>query len=248
VYRERATRIGGAVLWESTEPGPGGAPRRPVLPDGCMDLIWLSGELVVAGPGTRAHTPDLAPGSRSAGVRFPPGAAPALLGLRMGAHELRDQLVPGTELWTRAEARELDRAVAAAADPAAAVERAVLARAPHGRAPDPLMRAVAARLAAGGTGAATADEAGIGARQLHRRSLAAFGYGPKTLARVLRLQRALALVGSGTPYASAAALSGCADQAHLAREVRALTGLTLGAYEAFAYSDTSQPSGSSSVA
>ncbi|MYZ40998.1 MULTISPECIES: helix-turn-helix domain-containing protein, partial [unclassified Streptomyces] len=80
------------------------------------------------------------------------------------------------------------------------------------------------------------------------RSLDAFGYGPKTLARVLRLQRALELVRAGEPYAEAALAAGCADQAHLARETRDLAGLTLGAYAALANSETSQPSGSRTTA
>lgn len=100
--------------------------------------------------------------------------------------------------------------------------------------------------------ASTAAETGLGPRQLHRRSLAAFGYGPKTLARILRLQRALALVRSGLPYAEAAHRAGCTDQAHLAREMRDLAGTTLGAYfaagEAEANSETPQPSGSSTTA
>ena len=93
---------------------------------------------------------------------------------------------------------------------------------------DPVLRALVTRLDAGRPVAATADELGLGARQLHRRSLVAFGYGPKTLARILRLRRALALARSGVPYAETAARSGFADQAHLARDVRELAGLPLG--------------------
>jgi AraC-like DNA-binding protein len=63
---------------------------------------------------------------------------------------------------------------------------------------------------------------------LHRRSLDAFGYGPKTLARMLRLQRALAAARSGVPLADTAMRTGFADQAHLSREVRALAGIPLG--------------------
>ncbi|MGB3055197.1 MAG: helix-turn-helix domain-containing protein, partial [Acidimicrobiales bacterium] len=63
--------------------------------------------------------------------------------------------------------------------------------------------------------------------QLHRRSLIAFGYGPKVLARILRLQRALALARDGSSFAAAAVDSGYTDQAHLAREVRALAGAPL---------------------
>ena len=76
--------------------------------------------------------------------------------------------------------------------------------------------------------AATADLLGVGARQLHRRSLAAFGYGPKTLARILRLRRALDLARTGLPYAETAVRAGYADQPHLAREVKELSGRTLG--------------------
>jgi AraC-like DNA-binding protein len=49
----------------------------------------------------------------------------------------------------------------------------------------------------------------------------------KRLSRVLRLQRALALARRGLPLATVAATAGYADQPHLAREVRALTGVPL---------------------
>ena len=53
------------------------------------------------------------------------------------------------------------------------------------------------------------------------------GIGPKQLARVARLQRAVALLqgGSGSLAAEAAAL-GYFDQAHMARDFRALAGVT----------------------
>jgi len=68
-------------------------------------------------------------------------------------------------------------------------------------------------------------------RQLHRRSLAAFGYGAKTLGRIRRLQRALAVPVSATGAAAAAA-AGYADQAHLARDVRELAGVPFTALRA----------------
>ncbi|KJY44362.1 hypothetical protein VR46_20910, partial [Streptomyces sp. NRRL S-444] len=98
--------------------------------------------------------------------------------------------------------------------------------------PDPLAARVAAGLRAGESVAAVAAAVGLGARQLHRRSLDAFGYGPRTLGRVLRLQRALELARRGLPQAEVAYRAGYADQAHLAREVRALAGTTPGAYAA----------------
>ena len=221
MYEERASRLAGAVVWTNTPTGPGA---RPVLPDGCMDLMWAEGTLLVAGPDTRAHVPG-GPPARYLGVRFFPGAAPPLLGVP--AHELRDRRVELAELWPAGEVRRLTARMAAADDPAAALEEIALSRAPGAGTPDPLLREVVTSLDAGRSVATTADRLGLGARQLHRRSLTAFGYGPKTLARVLRLQRALTLARTGVPYAETAVRTGYADQAHLARDVRELAGMPL---------------------
>ncbi|MFG3505384.1 DUF6597 domain-containing transcriptional factor [Streptomyces sp. NPDC047821] len=242
VYEERPSRLDGAVVWTRAA---GPAAPFSVLPDGCMDLLWSDGRLYVAGPDTRAYVPEN-PGARYAGVRFAPGDAPVLLGVP--AHELRDRRVDLAALWPGNRVRRLAERVGEAADPAAALEDLAQRQAAAAPRPDPVIRAVVARLGAGWTVARAADAVGLGARQLHRRSLDAFGYGPKTLARVLRLQRALALVRAGAPPARAAAEAGCADQAHLAREMRALGGTTLSAYAASAKSDTPQPSGSSTTA
>jgi AraC-like DNA-binding protein len=93
--------------------------------------------------------------------------------------------------------------------------------------PDPAVAAIVTRLRGGASVGATADAVGLSARHLHRRCLDAFGYGPKTLARVLRMGRAVPLARAGTPFAVVAATAGYADQAHLAREVRALAGVSL---------------------
>ncbi len=196
-----------------------------MLPDGCMDLLWNDGRLLVAGPDTRAHVAEGAP-SRWAGIRFCPGTAPTFLGVP--AHELRDRRVELADLWPVSLARRLTARVNAAVDPASGLEEVALERADKVDGPDPLLRRIVAALDAGRPVATTADELGLGARQLHRRSLAAFGYGPKTLARVLRLQRALALARGGVQFADTAVRAGYADQAHLARDVRELAGLPLG--------------------
>ncbi|GGJ21618.1 helix-turn-helix domain-containing protein [Streptomyces brasiliensis] len=219
MYEEWASRLSGAVVWRRTADDPTAS---PVLPDGCMDLLWSEGRLLVAGPDTRAYVPD-GPPRRWAGLRFHPGAGPAALGVP--AHELRDQRVELADLWPAAEVRRLRARVAAAADPATALEEIALERSP---APDPALRRLVAALDAGRPVAATADELGLGSRQLHRRCLHAFGYGPKTLARILRLQRALTLARSGVPLAQTAIRAGYADQPHLARDARELAGRTLG--------------------
>lgn len=238
VYEEwDAQRVAGAVVWRREAPPAARRSRGParVLPDGCMDVIWTGGGLLVAGPDTRAHLVDdsprepVGPGGRSrgaayVGLRLAPGSGPRVLGLP--AHELRDARVPLDALWPQRRVRELVERVALAPDRAAALE--ALAAGRLREAPgDPLMDAVAAGLRAGESVASVARGAGLSERQLHRRSLAAFGYGPKTLARVLRLQRALRLIRGGVPPASAAARSGYADQAHLSREVKALAGVQL---------------------
>lgn len=223
MYEERPSRLTGAVVWQRTAEDPA---VRPVLPDGCMDLLFSEGRLLVAGPDTRAYVPE-GPPRAWAGIRFFPGTAPALLGVP--AHELRDARVELADLWPAARVRRLRTRVEAAPDPATALEGIALDRAAQAApALDPLLHRLVACLDAGRPVAATAVELGIGARQLHRRCLTAFGYGPKTLARILRLQRALALARSGVPHAETAARAGYADQPHLARDVRELAGVTLG--------------------
>ncbi|WBO63073.1 helix-turn-helix domain-containing protein [Streptomyces camelliae] len=222
MYAERASRLAGAVVWTNTPTGAGG---RAVLPDGCMDLLWSEGRLLVAGPDTRPYAPE-GPDRSWAGVRFFPGTAPALLGVP--AHELRDRRVALADLWPAARVRRLCDRIEAATDPATALEDVALDAAARVAAPDPLLRRLVERLDEGRPVSETAAELGIAARTLHRRSLNAFGYGPKTLARILRLQRALTLARSGVTYAETAVRAGYADQAHLAREVRELAGMPLG--------------------
>ncbi|MGW9399095.1 helix-turn-helix domain-containing protein [Streptomyces sp. NPDC055642] len=221
MYRERASRLTGAVVWTNS---PSGSGEGRVLPDGCMDLLWKEGRLLVAGPDTRAHVTGGPPVTWT-GIRFPPGTAPALLGVP--AHELRDRRVDLADLWPAADVRRLTDRVDAADDPVRGLEDLALRLAAETAPPDPLLGRLVAALAEGRPVAATADELGVGARQLHRRSLTAFGYGPKTLARILRLRRALALAGAGVPFAETAIRGGYADQPHLARDVRTLTGLSL---------------------
>ncbi|MFE7169194.1 helix-turn-helix domain-containing protein [Streptomyces sp. NPDC057616] len=221
MYEERPSRLPGAVVWRNT-PAEAGVGR--VLPDGCMDLLWHEDRLLVAGPDTRAYVTDGAPGVWT-GVRFGPGTAPALLGVP--AHELRDRRVALADLWPAAEVRRLTARMHAAAAAASGLDELALRLAAGAPPPDPLLGHLVTALDAGRPVADTAAELGLGARQLHRRSLAAFGYGPKTLARVLRLQRALRLARRGVPFAETAARTGFADQAHLSRDVKELAGVPL---------------------
>jgi len=70
---------------------------------------------------------------------------------------------------------------------------------------------------------------GMSARTVRRRALEAFGYGPKTLQRILRFQgflRAARATASTKSLAELATAGGYADQAHLSREARQLAGMT----------------------
>ncbi|MEU3772775.1 helix-turn-helix transcriptional regulator [Streptomyces sp. NPDC032472] len=247
MYEERPSPlVPGAVLWRADAPG------TVVLPDGCMDLLWIDGRLLVAGPDTGPHPAGEVPGTGFAGIRFAPGAAPALLGVP--ARELLDRRVELAALWPGAQVRRLAEQVGAYGDPRTGLERLARARTAETGPADPLAARVAAGLRAGHSVAAVAADVGLGARQLHRRSLDAFGYGPRMLGRVLRLQRALALARQGLAAAEVAHRAGYADQAHYTREVRALAGTTPGAYAAGsagsvgANRDTPQPSGSRTTA
>jgi AraC-like DNA-binding protein len=217
-------------LWELTVQGPGGPDR--VVPDGFMDLVASGPELTLAGPDTRPWPVWRRPGAVAVGVRFHPGAAPALLG--PPASELLDTRVTPAALWGPA-GRQLAERVADAASPAARLEAMVAdltARLDDATRPDPLVAAAVAWLERDPAGAtrvgALGPAVGLGERQLRRRFLASVGYGPKTLARVLRFQRLLALLRDGSPsrpgLAEVAARAGYADQAHMTAECTRLAG------------------------
>jgi AraC-like DNA-binding protein len=208
---------------------PNGSPPLRVVPDGSADIIWRadgrSVTTVVAGPDTEAQLAPLAEGSRMVGLRFAPGAADAVLGIPLDA--LRDQRVPLSELWGGV-ADELAERVALSDQPEVSLASSVQERITE--APDPTAAAIAHRLefAAGpGIVSGVADDVGVSERQLQRRCRIAFGYGPKTVHRVLRFQRALRLARAGGRLADVAAVVGYSDQAHMARETRGLAGVPL---------------------
>ena len=204
-----------------------------VLPDGCIDLVWTAAAgLRVAGPNATAFIAELPPGGVAVGVRMHPGGAPALLGL--SAPGLLDAHVRASELWKGRGAR-LEAALADA--PTSEQRAAVLLRwlglqAQAARVPDAVVRALSSRLMAAAVPIGSfAREIGYGERQLRRRVIAEVGYGPKHLARVLRLRRTLAIArgDAGLSLTELAYDGGYADQAHLCHECSALAGTTPGA-------------------
>jgi AraC-like DNA-binding protein len=138
------------------------------------------------------------------------------------ADDLVDLRVPLSDVWSTADVGRAVDAVSTASI-GAGLEEIVLARLAEHH-PDPIAARVVAGLDAGRRVHEIARLVGLSDRQLHRRCLSAFGYGPKTLDRIRRMQRVLAAPAS-MPGARVAADAGYADQAHLAREVRALAGV-----------------------
>jgi AraC-like DNA-binding protein len=198
--------------------------------------MWITDDgrarLVVAGPDTHAHPAGMGPDTTIAAVRFRPGAAADVLGVPLDA--LRDERPDLAELWGRPPTEALADALAAADRPEHALAEAVADRlTASGRrvaSVDPAMRHVADALRDAREPAPVrglADGMGLSERQLHRRCLAAFGYGPKTLHRVLRFQNALRRARAGDDLARVAHECGYADQAHMARDVSALSGITI---------------------
>jgi hypothetical protein len=208
-------------------------PRGRVLPDGCIDVVWMPGrEPFVAGP-DRSPKPEGPAGRRVVGIRFRPGTAPSLLGVPAAA--LTDERPALRDVWPRGEARALEEELAGATSVEAAMaslEAALCRRLAVAREPDPsvreLVHGIEERVRAGARGLRFA-EAPVGERQLRRRFVAAVGYGPKTFERIARFQRFLRLArspaGRRIGLAQLAARAGYADQAHLGRECQRLAGL-----------------------
>jgi AraC-like DNA-binding protein len=229
-YREfrPAQRLTSLVTctWERDAPAPGAPTATAVLPDGCVDLVWRGGELLVAGPDSRPFLSPLPPAHAIVGLRFRPGTAGPALGLP--ASELRDERVSLEEIWGSSGAA-LTEGLAEAASAQhrrLLLEDAIAARMPRIGEPDPLVLAAVGGLGAPGSRVGELSRLlGASERQLLRRFNRAVGYGPKTLDRILRFQRFVARSRDGDLARTAADL-GYADQAHLTRECVRLSGRT----------------------
>lgn len=213
-------------LWRSDLPV-GHSGEVAVLPDGCVDILWRDGRLFVVGPDVVAAHPQLTPGAQVLGARFQPGAARAWLGLPLSG-------IVGTAVALEdvlgVQARRMAARLNAVGD--SEVRQQVFALELAGLAGNGTADAAAAQVFAQvRTGrmdlAAVSTALQLSTRSLRRLCHAQFGYGPKMLERILRLQRVLRLARA-RPRDSLAALAfdgGYADQSHLSREVRALAGI-----------------------
>ncbi|WP_210604303.1 helix-turn-helix domain-containing protein [Brevibacterium oceani] len=215
-----------------------------IVPDGCMDLIVIDGQIVIAGADSLART-YWGAAAPTVGLRFDSGVLPQLLATSAG--ELADRVTPldavlrhtrfGVRGTSGEAARVNDEGATRAAEERGTASvtgdaRALLdlAGSLTDRASlDPWPMALAGRLdvrsgSPGQTVAEAAAEFAYSPRQLRRLSAEWFGYGPKHLAKILRWQAARELIAAGRTRTAAAADVGYADAAHLRRDERSLIG------------------------
>jgi AraC-like DNA-binding protein len=202
---------------------------RRILPDGRMDLVWIRGAgVLVAGPQTRFTVRSMPAPLVAVGVRFHPGVAPGLL--RLPAAEFVDGHV-GLDAIDAGLAGRLEPALDASRTLGGAFDaynRELLRHVDRLVELDGAVAEAASMLDDSATSVAdVSSRVYVSERQLRRRFAERVGYGPKTLQRVLRFQRLVSILGEpGTELARAAVVAGYADQAHLTRECRELSGLT----------------------
>ena len=219
-----------ACFWLRIVRGQAAGQASPIIPDGCGDLmVYDDHPPLVAGPDATTRWVTLGDGTVITGVRFRPGGVRAVFGcsaltilnravplsdLTDGATRLHERLLLARSVqqryvllgdWIRAALRRntmLDRRVRAAcrwltADP---------------------------RLDIG----SVADRLGWNVRTIRRDFHAACGYGPKHFQRIMRIQRAIreSHDAARSSLAEIAVAAGFADQAHMTRDFRDITGFT----------------------
>jgi AraC-like DNA-binding protein len=197
-----------------------------------MDILWVGeSDLLIAGPATLPIAVDLAPGTSIAGVRFRPGIAPPVLG--DPATSFLDLHVRLDELWPR-EARELEERAGEQASSARKLDllhQLMTSKREEGLFQDDETLRHGVSLLGGPDVVGVHDLAealAVSERHLRRLFLAAVGYGPKKLQRVLRFQRTLGSLRSPAQarrLADIALEAGYSDQAHMTREFIQLSGL-----------------------
>ncbi len=200
-------------------------------PTGSVELVYaLGSRLRIIGPQTGPLASELTAGASIAGVRLRPEAATAVLGLP--APELVDLSIDVDVLWGDYGTALNERLADAVSGEHAAtlLEHALAERHPAAAPIDGVVAEATSRLIVEPRidVASIAASICISERQLRRRFEAATGLTPKTLQRILRFQRFLALAWASSQakpdVARLAVEAGYVDQAHLGREAARLEG------------------------
>jgi AraC-like DNA-binding protein len=215
--------------------------RARILPDGCMDFVFDLSTATARLVGSMTSAEIVAPprGAHYFGVRFLPGVAALLVDAR--ACELTDLSVELTTLLP-ASSRSLPERIAEArsdAERGTILEGYLTQASARLRSEDERVRAATAKLAQTGGALRVSELAasvGVSERQLERLFQERVGLRPKVFARVMRLQRAVALLerpAQASPrwpssQAALALAAGYADEPHLLRDFRELAAATPG--------------------
>jgi len=181
----------------------------------------------VTGLQSATHTYSAQGAVGSVVARFTPWGAAAALPVPL--RDVSDRHVHLQDMFPATAVTELEDRIAGAESPA---QRAALLqdfiRASASRERDRVVEHATQLIRrSGGQGSvsAIAREVGLSERQLERRFVDRVGVGPKALMRIVRFQSVLALRKRGARWLDAAMESGYFDQSHLARDIKALTGL-----------------------
>jgi AraC-like DNA-binding protein len=212
-----------------------------VLPDGCMDLLVRFDEnrgatASIIGTMTTAIVTSSTSRTALVGIRFLPGEAFAFLDLSARFATDREVAPRDAGLGDTTPLLDALSTLPVSAWPSA-LDRFLCARLARVRPADVrVRRSVRALMDTRGNTRVSclASELGVSERHLERAFLERVGVSPKSFARVIRLQSLIAMLNRETTplrdrsWAFLAADFGYADQSHLVREVKALTGLTPG--------------------
>ncbi len=218
-----------------------------VIPDPCLSVAFgcrrdadgrvENPQLLLIGPVRWPRFTTQFPGSEIVAVRLYPEWAEQLLGIDPGEHP--NAVVNLADVSSELERGLLDRLAESRSGPGAlellfsAFEHHATARRPPGDRQSVACRASTLLRRSGGRLAMDrlASVLGITTRHLRRTCTDLVGLSPKGLARTLRFHRALLAADplARPDWSDLAARSGYADQAHMIREFKQLTGLTPGA-------------------
>lgn len=230
-----------ACLWVRLIRAHGSAAASPVLPDGCADVMVRDTQSpIVAGPDAITRWVTIPDGTIIVGVRLKPGGVRAVFGCAATTivnREVQLSDLVGDTALLRERLRRSARSADVGDTSPVAYRHAVLVDWVR----DALARTttldadvrIACRLLTRDPSldvGAVAQRFGWNTRTIRRHFHAACGYGPKHFQRIMRVQRALR--ESHNPahlsLADIALVCGYADQSHMTRDFRDITGFTPG--------------------
>ncbi len=241
-------RLAGYVkcFWSLEIPGPQAGEPEPVIPDGCIEIVFNLGDRfkrfhdhggvevqpssLIAGQMRQSILIGPSGEVRLFGIRFQPAGACTFF--RFDMSELADRIEPLDAVWASVD--EIESKLLAAPDfwaRVAITEAELLSRLRENNPVDRLLRRAVENVSLENGArsiAALARDVGISQRGLERRFKQAIGLSPKMFSRIVRFQRVLGSLGSAaTPRVLDAATDfGYYDQSHVINDFRQFAGVS----------------------